>query len=477
MSVLKSSLLSGVLLAALASGASGADLPTKKGEASAPPPKTVGCMDPVEFLSTNCKLSYYGVTVYGAIDMGVGWESHGAPLNDSLISGVQELIGKNGNRSLWLATPGGLSQSLIGVKAKEEVAPETYFIADWSFAYDPYTMTPANGPKSFYQNNGLPLAEQSAVGNSSRAGQFYNGALNAGVSNSTFGTLTVGRLNSLTLDGVIDYDPMGASFAYSVIGWSGVTAGVGNTEDARLTTGVKYRGNIGNFRVATVYQAGGYDLNNGAQGQFQAGGGADFDLGPYGKLSTDAILAYEKGAVASGILTAAQNALYPGTMPATISDNRGLMLLGKWTMDRYLVSAGYELIETENPSSPQLSNFTDISGYTVVAANINNTAYFHPRYLNVMWIGGRYKITPTLDTGAAYYHYIQNSYGRVSCGDSSRPTCSGTLDEISWDIDWQFAKKFDAYAGVMFTEVHDGLSSGYLHGQNLAPTVGLRMRF
>jgi hypothetical protein len=53
----------------------------------------------------------------------------------------------------------------------------------------------------------------------------------------------------------------------------------------------------------------------------------------------------------------------------------------------------------------------------------------------------------------------------------------GTMDAISFDADWQFAKKFDAYAGVVYSEVHNGLASGYPHPNNLAPTVGLRFRF
>ena len=476
MSMWKSSLIGGVVSLAVVSGAWGADLPTTKAPPAAPA-GPVGCASVQDFFMTNCPLSYWGLTFYGIVDMGVGWESHGARLNDGLISGVEELIGKNANHALWLETPGGLNQSIVGLRAKEEFAPNWYFVGDLGFAFDPYTLSSADGPKSFFENNGVPLASQSATGDSSRAGQFYNNVGFVGVSNPTYGTLSVGRVNSLTLDGVVEYDPMGASYAYSVIGWSGMTAGAGNTEDAKITTGVKYRENIGNFRIAAVYQMGGYEWNNGSQASVNGGAGADFNLGPYGKLSTDAIVAYDKGAVASSALSVAQNALHPGTLAATISDNRSLMLLGKWTYDRFMMAGGYEIIQTENPSSPELVNFTDIAGYTVVAADINNTAYFHPRYLQVSWIGGRYAFTDTINAGAAYYHYYQNSYGKVACSNSSAGTCSGTLNAVSFDVDWQFAKKFDAYAGVMFSEVYNGLSSGYLHGEDLAPTAGLRFRF
>ena len=95
----------------------------------------------------------------------------------------------------------------------------------------------------------------------------------------------------------------------------------------------------------------------------------------------------------------------------------------------------------------------------------------------MFWIGGRYKFTDTADLGLAYYRYYQNSYATVACGNSSSGACAGSLNAVSFDVDWQFAKKFDAYAGVMFSEANNGLASGYLHGENLAPTAGLRFRF
>jgi len=44
-------------------------------------------------------------------------------------------------------------------------------------------------------------------------------------------------------------------------------------------------------------------------------------------------------------------------------------------------------------------------------------------------------------------------------------------------VDWQFAKKFDAYAGLMFSQVNGGLANGFLHRNTIDPTVGLRFRF
>ena len=217
-------------------------------------------------------------------------------------TGVTELVQKQSRpTSMWLQTPNGLSQSNIGVKGKEAITSGLDFVFDLNFGFDPYSLTAANGPKSFFDNNGVPLATQSSNANSSRAGQFYNSVGYAGFSSSTYGTLTFGRQNSLELDGVDAYDPMGGSYAFSVIGWQGTAVGGGRTEDARISTAVKYRVDVGDnwFRLGAIYQVGGYDQNNATQGEWGAQIGKDINLGAYGKLSLDAIYTVDKGAVSS----------------------------------------------------------------------------------------------------------------------------------------------------------------------------------
>ena len=461
-------------------GAQAADLPTSK-PAAVPPPTLVSCANPMEFITTDCPLTWYGVTVYGTVDMGVGWQSHGTPFNRSIISGVEELVSKNSNHAQWLPEPGGLSQSNVGIKGVEPLAPGWSFVFDLNLGFDPYSLTLANGPKSYLENNGVPLASQTSNADSSRAGQFYNSVGYAGVSSTTFGALTAGRVNSLTLDGVIAYDPMGASYAFSPIGYSGLTAGAGDTEDARYSTAIKYRVDVGMFRAAGLYQFGGYDLNNATQGAYEFQLGGDFNGGAYGKLSLDAIYTRDTDAVSSAPLSAAQNLVHPGTLAATISDDTSVMLLAKYAFNQFKVYGGYEHITFQNPSDPQLINFTDIGGYTAVytgvGGQINNVAYTNNRIMQIMWVGGRYAFTDNLDTGVGYYHYIQNSFNSTYCNNTSSSACAGTLDAFSFDVDWKFAKKFDAYAGVMFSEVHNGLASGYLYKTNVDPTVGLRFRF
>src|SRR5271165_6782007 len=39
------------------------------------------CVSGHEFATTDCALTWHGITVYGAYDVGVGWVSHGLPEN------------------------------------------------------------------------------------------------------------------------------------------------------------------------------------------------------------------------------------------------------------------------------------------------------------------------------------------------------------------------------------------------------------
>ena len=129
-------------------------------------------------------------------------------------------------------------------------------------------------------------------------GQWYNGQGYVGISSPTYGTLTVLRQNSLTLDAVLDYDPFGGSYAFSPIGFRGITCGGGNTENCRHSTSLKYRLNVGQFRVAALWQFGGYAQNNASNGAYQFQVGGDISTWGKGVLSVDAIYSYVRNSVA-----------------------------------------------------------------------------------------------------------------------------------------------------------------------------------
>jgi predicted porin len=458
------------------------------------------CTDPEDFITTNCQLSWHGITIFGTVDMGFGWQSHGAPFDPKSAVSSSYLIQKQNRAPIWTRAANGLSNSTIGIKGIEPIGGNFSFVFDLDAGFDPYSLQLSNGPGSIAASKGVPQNLQSSYSDSSRAGQFYNGQGYVGVSSPTYGTLTVFRQNSLTLDAVFDYDPFGASYAFSPIGFQGITCGGGNTQNCRNTTSLKYRVNIDHFRVAALWQFGGYGENNASNGAYQLGVGGDIPTWGKDVLSVDAIYSHVKDSVALALAPGANDAFgmpippfLPQTLTATLSDNTAAMFVAKYTTGQLKLFAGYEHIRYTAPSDPQTA-FTDIAGDFLCLncqafnnTNINNTAFgvngLGNRILQIMWIGGKYAVTDNLDVIGAYYHYIQNSFfgtpigGRAFCADSSHSQCAGTYDAISAAVDWRFAPKWDLYFGMMFNQVRGGLAFGFFQHSNIDPTVGVRFRF
>jgi predicted porin len=470
--------------------------PSAATEASAPE----ACTSLWGFIETNCQLTWHGITVFGTIDAGFGWQSHGAPWDPRSAVAASYLIQKQNRSALWTLAPNALSNSTIGIKGKEPIAGDLSLVFDLDAGFDPYSLRFSNGPGSIAANAGVPQNLQTAYSDSSRAGQFYNGQGYVGVSSPTYGTLTVFRQNSLTLDAVFDYDPFGASYAFSPIGFQGITCGGGNTENCRNSTSLKYRVNIDHFRLAALWQFGGYAENNASNGAYQFGVGADIPTWGKGVLAVDAIYSHVRDSVSTGLAPGANDAFgtpippfLPQTLTATLSNNDAAMFVAKYTAGALKLFAGYEYIRYSAPSDPQTA-FTDIAGNFVCAGctafnntNINNLAFgvngLGNKILQVMWIGAKYAVTDQLDVIGGYYHYIQNSYfgtaalGPAPCFGTEHAQCAGTYDAISAAVDWRFAPKWDLYFGVMFNQVDGGLAFGFLQHNNIDPTVGLRFRF
>ena len=69
---------------------------------------------------------------------------------------------------------------------------------------------------------------------------------------------------------------------------------------------------------------------------------------------------------------------------------------------------------------------------------------------------------------------LHSELGRMT---SAFAQCSGQLDAVSFVADYRFAKRFDAYAGIMWSQVSNGLANGFLQRSSIDPTVGLRFQF
>jgi predicted porin len=445
---------------------------------TAPPPGPLTNSKPVynkapSLLADDGSLTYHGITLYGTIDTGLTYQNHGAALNQNV--GLAYLISKNSNGQYFGVAPSALSASNIGLKGTEELFPGISGVFNLQTSFVPTSGKLFDGLGSIVQNNGLPLTSQTTFADSSKDGQALNTAAYAGLSSPTFGTLTYGRQNSLTLDGVLAYDPMSGSGAFSVIGFQGATAGMGDTENARLDNSLKYSVGFGPFRAAAAAQLspngdGSRDIVQGELGVDYLG--ASFDA-IYGKVR-DAISAAPLPVGFAPSSTQLGNA-GAGLVAGTVSDNTGLMLLARYTIGPVKLYAGYENIEFANPSIPLSVGSTIIGGYTL--GTVNNTAFTNRKDLQVFWTGAKYSVRSDLDLIAAYYHEGQNSFAGNGCSNASLPQCSGQLNAVSLVLDYRFAKRWDAYAGAMYSKVSNGLASGFLNTSTIDPTVGLRFQF
>lgn len=444
--------------------------------------------------SSDESLSWHGITLYGIVDAGVQYNTHSAPFNDYFISGGSDIVQKNSNNSVFGLTSNPMSQSRIGLQGKESLnfldfsgvfKLETYF--------NPTTGQITDAVKSLVQNNGKPLVDQTTNIDSSIAGQPFQQAF-VGISSPTYGTLTFGRQNTTLADLIAKYDPQQTSYAFSLIGLSGTPAGGGDTEDRRLDDSLKYSARLMNLaHVSLQYKfqkssAQNYATSSGeAFTSFEASVGAD-----YAGASFDVFYTKNRDAIAASALSAAQVAALPAlglsvsnSVAATVSDNASYGVMASYNLNGLTGGAApvtlygaFQRINFMNPSIPLDVGF-NLAAYTLGA--VNNTAYAKAdKTLDVYWAGARYEVNSRFTIAAAYYGEHQDSYAtgaNAGCSSTVSGACSGHLNVASVSFDYHWTKRFDTYAGVEWSVVSQGLSSGYLNNNNIDPTIGARFSF
>jgi predicted porin len=445
------------------------------------PPNTPGAGDD--------GLSWHGITLYGIIDAGIQYDTHGAPISDYYQAGSGDIVQKNSNGSVFGVTPNNVSFSSIGLRGYEPL----HFL-DWAGVFkletifNPQSAALSDALKSLTQNNGRPLAAQNTNLDASIAGQAFQQAF-VGLSSATFGTITFGRQNSVLADDVDRYDPQAASQAFSVVGLSGTSAGGGNTQDRRFDESVKYEvkyADLLHFALQYKFQNGS-SQSYATAGSSEAFNAVEASVGAtYAGVSVDSFYTKVKDAVAASALTADQLRALVGTnyslnnsLSGTISDNASYGAMASYIVGPATLYGAYQHITYMNPSIRLAPGFDDIGGY--VLASVDNTAYAKAdRILQVYWAGAKYLVTKQFYTVIAYYGYKQNAYAtgiNLNCSTAISAACSGHLDAASIMGDYHFTKRLDSYGGVTWSNVSHGLANGYLNTTNLNPTIGLRFSF
>jgi predicted porin len=444
-------------------------------------------------MATDDSLTWKGVTLYGIVDVGYQYQTHGTPISDYFSAGSAEPIQKNSNGSVSGITPSNLSQSRIGIAGNEPLVGDWAGVFRLETFFNPQSGDLTDGLKSITQNNGRALTAQTTNVDSSIAGQAFAGAAYAGFSSPTYGTLTFGRHPTPLADGIAKYDPTGASQAFSLVGFSGTTAGGGDTEDRRLDQSIKYTAKYDWLHAGALYQFSG--SRGSTNTAVQATLGAD-----YAGFSVDAYYAKKYNAVAASALSvsqvqglAAQCATPAGpngatcfsvanSVMGTVSDNTTGAIMALYNFGAVFpltVYGGYEHITFQNPNNPYGLGQLIIGGYVLAA--VSNSAYDEEKILNVFWGGVKYTPVTDLDLIVDYNGYHQDAYatgkdaGCTSATTSSK--CSGNESTVSFVADYHFSKRFDGYVGTMYSTVSGGLANDFLNTNTLATTIGVRFKF
>ena len=439
-----------------------------------------GAGGPLEAVTGDGPVTWRGITLFGVIDSGVAWQSHGVPSNSYYPQGLEYAISKNSNHAGFNIAPGGMGYSGIGLKGGEQVLPGLAGVFGLNTQFNPASGQLSNGPQSLVQNNGVPLARQSANGDSARAGQALNDYAYVGVSSVTYGALTFGRQRTLTTDDRTVYDPIAGSLAFSLLGYTGSLSS-GDTENTRFDNSVKYLVNVGPARFGGIVKLGGRGAGrNDAGASYQVSAGFDYEA-----LSFDAVYSHVSDAITLSSLSAAQLVTAPkgNSLAGTASDNSAVLLSAKYTWNQFKFFGGYEYISYADPKNPITTPFVDSNGYTVAFAT-NNAYQYHDKILQLFWTGVKYAYDSHLVISAGYYHVLQNSYGKIGCNYATNnklvtnaATCSGTENAVGLVAEYHFNKRFEVYGGLMYSVVINGMANGFLYANTVDPTIGVRYAF
>jgi predicted porin len=475
--------------------------------------------EPPTAASSSDTLTWHGITLYGAYDIGVGWVSHGLPENGYNYEG-ESLVNRNGYQHRFVVAPNNLQQTSLGVRGKEQFAPGWSVVFNASTGINPESGLLANASKTDIINNGLPRGSYSEAIDGARAGQPFNDEYYGGVSSDKFGTLTFGRQRSLGTDAMLLYDPAAGSYAFSYIGYNGTMAGGGDTEDSRWDSAVKYRVNFGLAHLGAMYKFA--DGNGGCYSGSATWTAANCtpetahnnayggDLGAANKkFSGDLVYQHYNQAISVlNPLLGAQSLAAPyqsttdsintnqitgtnlistdDTVYGIVTDNNAFMAAGKYTGDQFKFFAGFEYIWQNNPHDPLGVGASDQGGYFMSGVEDNNLDT--EKILRIWWTGVKYAYDKKTDITFAWYEQLQNDFRSpqtCSAAAGFRASCAGALNEGSLYADHHFTKRFDGFAGLAYSFVYGGAAIAiphgpgvpYLHNSNFAPTIGGRFSF
>jgi predicted porin len=293
------------------------------------------------------------VTLYGLLDTGIEFINHASAKGGDI---VQE-------------STGGLSNSRWGMRGTEDLG---------------------SGNSAFFI---LEAGIDSNNGAEASSGVLFNRTAEVGLSNATYGAVSLGLQYSAMYDILIDFDPMNYAPHYTWFPTAGSSDDFSYT--ARVDNSVKYTGHFGGFTTIAEYSFGG--VAGSLESNAGYGAGLRYD---YGSFAAAAAYDYRNGTITTG-----------GAWTKT--SNWSLSAMD--TLGRATLLGGYEHYLYEPVTGAQT--------------------------VDGLWFAGtRVQITPANKLTLAYY-YQQNDTPKVS---------NSWMTVLS--DDYALSKRTDLYATLAYAE-------------------------
>ncbi|MDF3833702.1 porin [Cupriavidus basilensis] len=324
------------------------------------------------------------VTLYGVVDAGLSFNNKANATGDKL----------------YRMTSGNQSGSRWGLRGVEDLGGglKGIFVLESGFNTD--------------------------TGGQADSNRLFNRGAYVGLQNQ-YGTLTLGRQQTLMYDFGLIYDPMAISTRYSITSTAAEYA-------SRADNAAKYVGTFGGLTVAGLYSF----TNNGQEvaGQFRSGR----------EYSVSA--SYAAGPFSVGAFYDQTNSVGVGAANAALI--RRASVAGTYAFGPAKVYAGYRYAKAANGAS--LPGATINNGATA----LTNTGS------NLYWAGLGYQLTPAFSlTGAVYYQDF-------------RQTSADPWQFVA-TADYALSKRTDLYTSLSYVKNKNGSALG-VDGFNTSSTTNVQ---
>jgi len=400
------------------------------------------------------------VELYGVVDAAVGTVNHslsadsnfGATVNPA---SVTKLAVKDSVSGLFNS---GVTPSRFGIRGTEDLGGGVKAIFTLESLFNVNSGSLSNAAASLANNRNNTSGTVSA--NSSVNGQLFSSQAFVGLSDSSMGTITLGRQLVPMATIISSYDAVQNAQLFSPLGFSGAYAGAGISEDKRADNSVKYTNKLGDFNVVGMYKLGQVAGNSTAGTGYSLGAG--YEANGFG---VQAAYSDFKNALKGA------NSAVIGDINVTNYDTTGYLVAGKYVFGDAKVVAGYESYKLKAPST----KFANLGVTTYANYQIGNplAADFTAadQTTDVIWVGGDYNFTPAFNLAVGFYDIQPKA-------SSDSKQLDGNVYEYSMLADYHFTKRTDVYAGLMYSQYKGNqYPSATYNTSNYIYAVGLRTKF